>query len=191
MQQPDWRGDPILDGATRVRGTVVACRRRELVDDPVRYRSEVANVVARTAGIDPHLVSWFRRDGADEQISGIALHRAWGDRDFNERDKQILLLFTSELYRLYKRGDLDVTRHVETSGDDDARLPALSPRQREVLTRLLAGDSLKQVAQRLGVTRHTVDEHVGIIYRKFGVNSRAELLARLVSGGRAERRSDA
>jgi DNA-binding CsgD family transcriptional regulator len=56
---------------------------------------------------------------------------------------------------------------------------------------LLAGDSLKQVAQRLGVTRHTVDEHVGIIYRKFGVNSRAELLARFVSGGRAERRSDA
>ena len=127
MQQPNWRGDPILDGATRVRGTVVACRRQELVDDPSWYRSEVANVVARTAGIDPHLVSWFRRDSDDEQISGIALHRAWGESDFTERDKQILMLFTSELHRLYRAGELDVTRHVDRGAD--SRLTTLSPRQ--------------------------------------------------------------
>jgi DNA-binding CsgD family transcriptional regulator len=181
MHQPDWRGDPILDGATRVAGTVVACRRRELVSDEGWYRSEVANVVARTAEIDPHLVSWFRRDGANEQISGIALHRAWGERDFTERDKQVLLLFTSELYRLYQSGVLDVTDYVEPSGDDP-RLPPLTERQRQVLARLLAGDSVKEAARRLGLSRHTVDEHVGVLYRKFGVNTRAELLARFVQG---------
>jgi len=57
------------------------------------------------------------------------------------------------------------------------KLPALAPRHRRVLQRLLSGDSEKQVARSLGLSPHTVHEYVKSIYRSFGVESRGELLA--------------
>ena len=65
----------------------------------------------------------------------------------------------------------------------EALLPAdirLSPRMRQTLARLLKGDSEKQIATHLGVSRHTVHVYVKAIYRKFGIASRGELLARFV-----------
>ena len=60
---------------------------------------------------------------------------------------------------------------------------ALSPRMRQTLERLLAGDSEKEIAARLGLSRHTVHVYVKTLYRRFGVNSRGELLARFVQRG--------
>jgi DNA-binding NarL/FixJ family response regulator len=60
---------------------------------------------------------------------------------------------------------------------------SLPPRLRQTLERLLAGDSEKQVAARLGLSRHTVHIHVKRLYRAYKVNSRGELLARCL--GRA------
>lgn len=54
----------------------------------------------------------------------------------------------------------------------------LTGRQREVLTLLLFGLSEKVIAFRVGLSRHTVHEHVKAIYRVMLVNSRAELMAR-------------
>jgi DNA-binding NarL/FixJ family response regulator len=57
---------------------------------------------------------------------------------------------------------------------------ALSPRQRATLRGLLAGLSEKEVAHRLGISRHTLHEHVCAIYERLGVDSRAQLLARFI-----------
>jgi DNA-binding CsgD family transcriptional regulator len=54
----------------------------------------------------------------------------------------------------------------------------LSPRQEQTLRHLLAGDSEKQVAHKLELSKHTVHVYVKAIYRRFGVSSRAELLAK-------------
>ena len=43
----------------------------------------------------------------------------------------------------------------------------------------MAGFAEKAVAAQLGLSRHTVHNHVRAIYRAYGVRSRAELLARL------------
>jgi FixJ family two-component response regulator len=59
----------------------------------------------------------------------------------------------------------------------------LSPRQREVLSFLLAGDALKEVAQKLQLSEHTVGDYVKQIYKHFSVSSRAELLALFISRG--------
>jgi DNA-binding NarL/FixJ family response regulator len=59
----------------------------------------------------------------------------------------------------------------------------LSPRLRQTLSGLLAGNSEKQVAATLGLSKHTVHLYVTAIYRHFGVNSRGELLALLLRGG--------
>jgi DNA-binding CsgD family transcriptional regulator len=56
----------------------------------------------------------------------------------------------------------------------------LAPRLRQTLAGLLDGDSEKQVAAKLGLSRHTVHLYVGAIYRHFGVHSRGELLALLL-----------
>ncbi len=54
---------------------------------------------------------------------------------------------------------------------------ALSPRQRDTLTLLLQGLSDKEVASRLGISRHTVNEYVKGIYLRLGVHSRGSLFA--------------
>lgn len=61
-----------------------------------------------------------------------------------------------------------------------ASLAHLSPRQRETLKHLLSGDSEKQIATKLALSRHTVHVYVKGLYRHFGASSRAELLARWV-----------
>ncbi len=59
-------------------------------------------------------------------------------------------------------------------------IPGLSPRHAQTLERLLAGDSEKQIAAKLGVSRNTVHVYVTALYRHFNVNSRGELLAKFV-----------
>jgi len=56
----------------------------------------------------------------------------------------------------------------------------LAPRLRQTLEALLTGDSEKQIARRLAISPHTVHVYVKTLYRRFGVSSRAELLARWI-----------
>ena len=56
----------------------------------------------------------------------------------------------------------------------------LSPRQREVLTLLLRGSSVKEIARELDIKPNTVNEHVKALHEHFSVSSRAELLALFV-----------
>ena len=58
----------------------------------------------------------------------------------------------------------------------------LSPRVRQTLDGLLVGDQEKEIAARMGVSKHTVHVYVKQLYRKFNVSSRGELLARFVRG---------
>jgi DNA-binding CsgD family transcriptional regulator len=53
----------------------------------------------------------------------------------------------------------------------------LTPRESETLKLLLQGLPRKIIANRLGVTGHTVNDHVKSIFGKTGVSSRGELLA--------------
>ena len=71
---------------------------------------------------------------------------------------------------------------VGCGGDRATRalLARLSPRQQQTLKHLLAGDSEKQIAGKLALSRHTVHVYVKGLYRHFGASSRAELLARWV-----------
>ena len=62
----------------------------------------------------------------------------------------------------------------------------LSPRVRQTLDRLLAGDSEKEIAANLRLSPHTVHVYVKTLYRRFGVCSRGELLARFVDRRNAQ-----
>ena len=54
----------------------------------------------------------------------------------------------------------------------------LSKRERDVLRLLAEGASYAQVAQRLGISTHTVTSHVKNSYRKLGVRTAADAVAR-------------
>jgi DNA-binding CsgD family transcriptional regulator len=59
----------------------------------------------------------------------------------------------------------------------------LSPRERETLAILMTGAPEKQIADRLGISPHTVHHYIKVVYRKLGVTSRAELMAWMIERG--------
>lgn len=54
----------------------------------------------------------------------------------------------------------------------------LSPREQEVLSALLLGRSIREIAAESGRSAHTVHDHVKNLHRKLHANSRGELVAR-------------
>ncbi len=74
-----------------------------------------------------------------------------------------------------------IGNHV--SGGVTGAAVGLSPRMRQTLERLIAGDSEKQIAGRLKVSPNTVHVYVKQLYKRFGANSRGELLSRFIRGG--------
>lgn len=156
--------DPLTCRFVHLSGPVTTVSRPQLVDSRQWYRSPNVNELRRRARVDHCIYSTFRLDENGRAIS-FALHRPWGDRPFRARDVAVVDLFhrTQQIYRRNAVGA--------------APIRGLSPRQRQVLDCLEAGDGEKQVAARLGISRHTVHVHVKALYAHFGVSSRGELLA--------------
>jgi DNA-binding NarL/FixJ family response regulator len=127
----------------------------------------VFNDYLRPAAIDDRLVSVCQTtdDGA---ISVIHLQRAPGERRFSPREQRLVNFFHEELGRLIGRS---IVSDLEPNPE------GLSPRLRQTLRCLLDGDSEKEVAARLGLSHATTHQYVMTLYRRFGVRSRAQLLA--------------
>ncbi|TYK46707.1 helix-turn-helix transcriptional regulator [Actinomadura decatromicini] len=56
----------------------------------------------------------------------------------------------------------------------------LTPKERAVVEQVLDGLAAKQIARRLEMSPHTLNDHFKSIYRKLGVSAREELIARLI-----------
>jgi DNA-binding NarL/FixJ family response regulator len=68
-------------------------------------------------------------------------------------------------------------------------LEQLSPREREILDALAAGQRVGNIAQAFGISAFTVRNHLKAIFRKLGVHSQVELLAQVHARSRAEHSS--
>ncbi|MFI0480307.1 response regulator transcription factor [Actinomadura sp. 9N215] len=81
-------------------------------------------------------------------------------------------------------GDVAVT--IRAAGGEQI-LPAFcdwyqaTPRERQILTHLRDAVAPKQIARRLDLSVHTVNDHLKAIHRKTGASRREELLAALTS----------
>jgi DNA-binding NarL/FixJ family response regulator len=62
---------------------------------------------------------------------------------------------------------------------DEVRLTGLTEAERAVLGLLIAGSTNADIATRRATSPRTVANQVQAIFRKFGVRSRSELMARL------------
>ena len=158
--------DPLFCALRCTPSPLTTRTRRQLVSDAVWYAS-IGYEYRRLMGTDHQLVSVYQVADTGG-VSVIALQRAVGERDFTPREQTLLNFFHAELGRLIGRSLVSAT---EPSPE------GLSPRLSQTLACLLEGDSEKQVAARLSLSRDTTHQYVTALYRHFGVQSRAQLLA--------------
>jgi DNA-binding CsgD family transcriptional regulator len=150
-----------------LRRKLVTRYRRELVADSEWYDSWFFNEYRKVGAIDDCLMTCYHCPDSDLN-QGVALHRDTNDPPFGERERRLAHWLHHELGPL-------VERQLAS-----ARQPSawpLAPRLRQTLQCLLEGDSEKQAAVRLGLSRQTIHDYVKALYRHFDVSSRAELLA--------------
>ena len=148
----------------------VTVRRADVIEAPRWYRSSHVQDYRRAGGVDDFIYAGRRlRPG---KMRGLSLHRPWGDRPFRPRDVALIDAFTRESLWLHQPGS-----QLERVA---AELP---PRLRDVLRALARGQSEKLVADALQLSPHTVHQYVKALYRRFGVSSRGELLARVLGAG--------
>ena len=163
--RPDCEGSPftaeIVDSPAQLH---VGCR-RDAIGDRDWYRGFFFNEFMRPAHLDDAITMRHR---TDDQIRHLVLQRADHDRPFEKRDVRKLRLLGIELGRAFGKS-------LASSGPS---IMDLAPRLRQVLLCLLRGASEKQVALRLGISRHTVHDYVKSLHQRFGVSSRGELLSK-------------
>jgi len=162
----DWEGMWAKREYIHAPGPVLGVHRRQFVDDRTWYRGAFFNDWLRRSHNDHVLMSQYR---IGSQLNWFTVLGALGGRDFDLRRVRLLQLCVREYVRLFG------TRLAPMGGPSVADLP---PRARQVLACLMEGDSEKQVALRLGISRHTVHEYLRRLHRRFGAASRGELLAR-------------
>jgi DNA-binding CsgD family transcriptional regulator len=75
-----------------------------------------------------------------------------------------------ETREIYADGDRPERRHI----DAPVLHPDLSGRESEVLELLAQGRTNQEIGAELGISPHTVKQHVGHVFAKLGVRSRVE-----------------
>jgi DNA-binding CsgD family transcriptional regulator len=159
----DHRNDDALEGIVRLYGTAFTVLRRDLVTDQRWYRSTMANERYRKHHCGDFIMSMVPVTDLGV-ICSVELFRPWRGPGFSPRDRLLVDLLHGELGRDWRR--------------PRRPLPHLTRRQQQVLDHLAAGASEKELADQLGLSNHTVHDHVKAVHRAFGVRSRGELLAR-------------
>ncbi len=64
----------------------------------------------------------------------------------------------------------------QTWADTSEHQKSLPPRRRQVLSLYLRGQTRKEIARGLGVSPHTVRNHIRLIYEEYGFSNRIEAL---------------
>lgn len=72
--------------------------------------------------------------------------------------------------------DTEERRHRAHHSEAEARMTALTPRERQVVSMVAAGKSTKQIAAELGTSPRTIDVHRAHMMKKLRVHSLADLV---------------
>ena len=124
------------------------------------HTSEPARIVA---AIEVGARAWVRKDESIEHLlrvlRGVARGETWLPP--TETGNVLSLLITQRNRR----------------DDGNQMLARLTPRERQVMSRLAEGDSRNQIAERLNLTPNTVRTHLQNILAKLGVHSTLEAVA--------------
>lgn len=116
--------------------------------------------------------------------SVVALALGRSGTDFSERDRLVLDLLRPHLVQAHENAVVLArpNRGASLSKASFARL-GLTEREAEILLGAARGQNNHQIAASLYVSPFTVKTHLQRIYRKLGVGSRTEALARMLQAG--------
>lgn len=163
------RRDLVFRRFAELTGRLITRSREQLLDDTAWYKSPIYQEYLKLAGIDGKIMSLSALPGAGGLSHLLTLKRPPGAPAFDRREMRLVHLFHHEF---------TASLGQKLVSPSPAAAETLPPRLRQVLACLMEGDSEQQVARRLGISAHTVHEHVKRLHRRLGVSSRGELLAR-------------
>ena len=109
-----------------------------------------------------------------------------GAIDFLEKpfDENVLLERIQEAMQLDQSNQALAARRADAS----TRLAALTPREREVMLLIVAGNANKEIATKLDLSTRTIETHRGRILEKTGAQSLADLIELALASGSHELR---
>jgi DNA-binding CsgD family transcriptional regulator len=164
--------DPFVGAHLREPHRLLTLTGSEVLSPAEQERSFLSNELHRPASLGDSLVS-FRSAEHPEAVHMLVLKRASSDSPFSGHDRDLVHLLVSECAWVFEppRGSV-----VPSAG--------LSPREQQTLALLMTPASEKQIAAKLGISRHTAHGYIKLLYRKLAVTSRAELMARGIEPGR-------
>lgn len=164
-------GEAFLAGAEELRGCVVLDVRMEgmsgiEVHDQLLARGCRVPVIFLTGHGDVPLAVGALKKGAFDFV----------EKPFNDNllvDRVIEAMRRDEA----QRGEREARAGIE------ARLAELTPRELEVMERVLAGEANKVIADALSIATRTVEVHRSRVFEKMGVRSAVELAGLLARKG--------
>lgn len=174
IRQEGYRELPSACAFSRPFTEITTARREEIIPNHEWRNSAERNEIRGPCGQDEFIYSAAPVAGAPGRFLGMSLNRELKERQFTARERDIVALVHEEIAALIG------TRLVL---DPNELVAGLTPRLRQVLNGLLEGDTEPQLALRLGLSRHTVHEYVGTLYRRFGVRARTALLRACLRNG--------
>lgn len=128
------------------------------------------------------LLGAFSIGGVDgDRLIAVEIARSGGAEGVGIADEELLSAIVPALGR----------RTLLAIGGADASDSGqwLTPREQIILQHLLLGKSVRQIAEELGRSPHTVHDHVKSLHRKLNASSRGELVAKAL--GHTEHKEDA
>lgn len=146
-------------------------RLRQDVIDNDWFENSPARPIWREADVGPILFSARPLPGIGTSI--LAFYRPSSAPLFTEREARIAHIVLSEVSWLHEAG----LPHAAARD-----VPKLPPRCRLIVNQVIRGRARKEIASDLGLSVHTVNDYMKLIYRHFRVSSQLELIARLRSG---------
>lgn len=154
---PSWRTDVVVAGAAAVRDTV----------EEFTYRSaRVAPVLLTIPATSDEDIERYLRAG----VAGF-VERTADPAAVREATRVVV-----------KGGHHYGTAATATPAAADIERPALSPRERQVLSHIARGLTHSQIARLLDISRHTVDTYVKRIRAKRELGNKADLTRAAVLG---------
>jgi DNA-binding CsgD family transcriptional regulator len=163
-----------------------------LSEDPVR-RAELERIVAQAGHelVEPTEAQAVLLEGVPEPPDRPAVTLGVSDADqaavlpHDASASQIDAALRAVAAGLIVRVRSDHSRGFDTPPPRHAH-PLLTPREVEILAAIGAGLSNKAIARRFAISQHTVKFHVESLFRKLGVRTRAEAVARATERRRDE-----
>jgi DNA-binding CsgD family transcriptional regulator len=108
----------------------------------------------------------------------LSFNRSHGSSSFRARDLDRF----RRLVPVAAMADVAVAARCDPRGGRSRLLQALSPRERDIASLIVAGLQNKEIAVALGTTLDTVRKQTMSVYAKLGVSGRVQLAARLARG---------